>query len=184
MLVQSLAFDLPWPAAGGMVAAAMIGEIQWLTSHDPKAMLAVLRGRADERKLRLFAAACYRSPGVWPTLAGLKLMKERVWMLEEHVDGIPPTPPIVWDGSTLYNPDALTNAERVSIETRRQAQERNFQNVNLDWAGGQIAQIASRQFEEETAYQCRLLRCVFGNPGRVLMEVREEMRRGNSSTPR
>jgi hypothetical protein len=160
-----------------MVAAAMIGEIQWLTSHDPKAMLAVLRGRADERKLRLFAAACYRSPGVWPTLAGLKLMKE-------HVDGIPPTPPIVWDGSTLYNPDALTNAERVSIETRRQAQERNFQNVNLDWAGGQIAQIASRQFEEETAYQCRLLRCVFGNPGRVLMEVREEMRRGNSSTPR
>ena len=45
-------------------------------------------------------------------------MKERVWMLEEHVDGIPPTPPIVWDGSTLYNPDALTNAERVRNITR------------------------------------------------------------------
>jgi hypothetical protein len=30
ILVQSLAFDLPLPAAGGMVAAAMIDEIQWL----------------------------------------------------------------------------------------------------------------------------------------------------------
>ena len=35
-------------------------ESQWLTCDDPAVMLAFLRGKGRERKLRLFAAACCR----------------------------------------------------------------------------------------------------------------------------
>src|SRR3954453_864334 len=35
-------------------------EIDWFTSADPRAMLAVMRGRLSDRKLRLFAVGCCR----------------------------------------------------------------------------------------------------------------------------
>jgi hypothetical protein len=35
-------------------------EADWLTATDPRPMLESLRGRASDRKLRLFAAACCR----------------------------------------------------------------------------------------------------------------------------
>jgi hypothetical protein len=41
-------------------------ETGWLACTDPSPMLDLLRGRASERKLRLFAVACYRRPHrVW-----------------------------------------------------------------------------------------------------------------------
>lgn len=45
----------------------MNAEADWLTYTDPQRMWDFLRGRADDRRLRLFAAACCRR--VWPLLA-------------------------------------------------------------------------------------------------------------------
>ena len=43
-----------------------MAESEWLTCTDPTPMLAFLRGRASDRKLRLFAAACFGRPDLLP----------------------------------------------------------------------------------------------------------------------
>jgi hypothetical protein len=44
----------------------IVTEVEWLTATHPEPMLQSLRGKASERKLRLFAAACCRR--VWSRL--------------------------------------------------------------------------------------------------------------------
>ncbi len=59
-------------------------EAEWLAATDPQPMLAFLRGRASERKLRLFAAACCRR--IWHLLPGVQ---SRAWVeaAESLADG-------------------------------------------------------------------------------------------------
>jgi hypothetical protein len=61
-------------------------EAEWLTCTDPEPMLEFLRGKASERKLRLFACACTRL--LWDRLpAGV--MRDAVEAGERHADGLP-----------------------------------------------------------------------------------------------
>src|SRR5262245_14408171 len=77
-------------------------EAEWLNCTDPGAMLNCLResGRASERKLRLFAAACVRR--VWDQLAGAR-SRHAVETSERYADGVA--------GKT-----ALADAERAAWE--------------------------------------------------------------------
>ncbi len=58
-------------------------EADWLSAKDPDPMLNYLRGRASDRKLRLFAAACCRE--VWDLLDSRG--RSAIAVVERYADG-------------------------------------------------------------------------------------------------
>ena len=60
-------------------------EEDWLTATNPRPMLKYLRGRASDRKLRLFMVACCR--WIWPLLAD-DPRREAVETAERYADGL------------------------------------------------------------------------------------------------
>src|SRR5262245_28736448 len=59
-------------------------EAQWLACECPARIVEVLRGKASDRKLRLFAIACCRT--AWALLPE-GLHRESLWLAERHADG-------------------------------------------------------------------------------------------------
>jgi hypothetical protein len=65
-------------------------EAEWLACTDPTPMLEFLRGKASDRKLRLFAVACCRRTGLGFRID--TLYQDAVELAERHADGssLPP----------------------------------------------------------------------------------------------
>jgi hypothetical protein len=59
-------------------------EAEWMACADPQSMLEFLRGKASDRKLRLFAVACCRQ--VWHLIPE-GLSREAVEVSEQYADG-------------------------------------------------------------------------------------------------
>jgi hypothetical protein len=59
-------------------------ETDWLACTDPTPMLAFLRGKASDRKLRLFSVACVRR--AWESLE--KRSRRMIEMAEQYADGL------------------------------------------------------------------------------------------------
>lgn len=60
-------------------------EQEWLTCTDPQKMLVFLRGKASDRKLRLFAVACCRD--IWELISS-QASRDAVKASEEYADGL------------------------------------------------------------------------------------------------
>jgi hypothetical protein len=82
-----------------------VTEADWLACTDPQKMLDFLRGRASERKLRLFAVACVRRQ--WHLLG--RAGRRVVGQAEANVDGSAPRPDVAVCGT---GPDPRQTAEK------------------------------------------------------------------------
>ncbi|WP_238603034.1 hypothetical protein [Fimbriiglobus ruber] len=139
-------------------------ESEWLTSTDPTPMLEFLRGKASDRKLRLFAVACCR----------------RLFHLIDDVDAH-----LVVEVAERYADGQATETERAAAEVHVDAAETAidaalFSSISLEgrpafgatW-GVRAAVAAAEQGiewgeaedapESETLAHVHLLRCIF-NP--------------------
>jgi hypothetical protein len=143
-------------------------ETEWLACTDPQPMLEFLRGKASDRKLRLFACACCRR--IWHLLTDERSRKA-VDVGEKCADG-------------ETTDEEQFNAYEAACDAKDDAwcgayENSNFPAVTASYVlahNPDVASIArtaslagddSRvQQLEKVAVQCNLLRDIFGNPFR------------------
>jgi hypothetical protein len=123
----------------GTSGETTVTEEEWLTSTDPQAMLAFFLGKTSERKLRLFALACWRRSGGG---SDKEWRRESLRVYE-----------LLAEGSVTDEELAAIGANRVDI-----------QPAALDAADAAGATRDAGPGERAT--QADLLRCIFGNPFR------------------
>jgi hypothetical protein len=173
-------------------------EAEWLESTNPYRMMEHLRGRASERKLRLFACACCRR--LWPII-GNEHCRTAVEVSERYADGMAtakelktardlairshqgPEPVEEPVGPPLTRPFVtqrpLSPEERASL-AERAAIFCACSGLSMGWSGlkpgqwplAEEARAAAVRAAEDTGlerrYQCQLIREIFGNPFRAL----------------
>jgi hypothetical protein len=149
-------------------------ETEWLGGTDPRPMVAYLRGKASDRKLRLFACACGRR--VWQQLT--ESGAAAVTVAERFADGAATLAQVAAARkAVVFGEDAWwttydADGEVVAISPQQAAQASTLE-------GAQAA--AERVLLCDAVAECHLLREVFGNPFRPAA-VLPAWRRWNGGT--
>jgi hypothetical protein len=135
-------------------------EAEWLAYADPEKMLEFLRGKASDRKLRLFACGCSRH--VWDNLP-TDLTREAVETVERVVDGLAERYELdsVWRRREYKSGSWRRNERGEKVTTPLANPWQDFWEVARDVAW-ETARLGVRR--EGRRFQAALLCCVMGNP--------------------
>ncbi len=163
-------------------------DVEWLACDDPEPMLALLRGKASERKLRLFACACCRR--TWDLLSD-KYSRKALTVAERYADA---------EVSEDKLGFAWRDARRAAQVAHRQ--ERETAEASAMWAVSMLcesdlgrtvaaAELAARceafpgepsRWADARRGQIVLLRDLFGNPFRPAPAVNSPWLAWNGGT--
>jgi hypothetical protein len=149
-------------------------DAEWLACADPYPMLGSLRGRASDRKLRLFALACCLRGGLLPE-------PERLAdLVEGYADGLIGSQEL-WQAFQLV-PDG--EARPLAVPRALEVDDVRLLSARVAWVRRRAADVPSPAVTrepygwvrparpptegevEEMAAHCRLLRELFGRPSR------------------
>ena len=152
-------------------------ESEWLECTDPTPMLEFLRGKASDRKLRLFAVSCCRR--IWQMVTDERLHKA-IEVLAEFADGQTYEEQLgsAAEAAEAVEDDAFTTGAHVTEEAACAVRAAIYDKLveTASYAARAIACNAGDYGspawetvkEGETVAQCGLLNDIFGNPFRPL----------------
>jgi hypothetical protein len=136
-------------------------EDEWLACTDPQPMLEFLRGKASDRKLRLFAVACCRR--IWPLLAE-EWSRQAVELAEKHADGLCSDEQLEEAGKRACWAAAWAgqgSAAEAAAWAAAGKGEAGWAEITAAHAGW-----AETAEESPRPFHCELLRDLFGSPFR------------------
>lgn len=150
-------------------------EQEWLECADSQKMLEFLRGKASDRKLRLFACACAQN--IWRFYPGER-SRHVVAVSERYADGLATKDELKMARKRSSHCEASTSralAFQAAIETARSAAY-DLRLLAIDMSaeraiieGYSTRTPAGLRLEtEEEGHQSEFLRDIFGNPFRPL----------------
>ena len=135
-------------------------EAQRLACTRPIEMLAHLRGRCTDRKLRLFACACCRQ--IWHLLTDA-ISQRAVEVAERHADGEASDQELeaAWLDAERFFGSTCSYGTSTGNQAARAASTAADPRVSFL---PHMYQLSFQYMSEEWPAHIRLLRCVFGNP--------------------
>jgi hypothetical protein len=147
-----------------------VTEAEWLAAINPQPMLEFIRGRASERKLRLFACACCRR--IFDRFPHrLKQSRRVVEVAEQYADGL--TDEVMLVLARDAKCPCTSAARRGGAQAARAAIVEAVMAAPKETTGGRVpsSEAARKSQERERAVQAALLRDFFGNPFRRTYKV-------------
>jgi hypothetical protein len=152
-----------------------VTEAEWLACTDPDPMLEYLRGRASQRKLRLFAVACCRRV---ERLFGDKRTRRAVEIAERYADGVATTKEVAdarrtarefsYDYAHYTNPAWYPSSAAVhacELRAWSAASTTSWYAAHY-FPRKEEEEDAERAEHQERRHQCPLLRDIIGDPFR------------------
>jgi hypothetical protein len=129
----------------------MMTEKRWLSCADPKRMLALLRGRASKRKLRLFACACVR-----------EAIRRYPWPFGREV--LPAVEAVEKFADALITGDVLSPFQAFSYWIASENPWEAAGSAAHSWTEDEV--IEDKKVSADPVFVCGVFREVFGNPFR------------------